>query len=344
MIFSGGPAQQNRQVLDQLCKWIQKDPSILEVSHRSDEFQYLLSICRKTLRELLDVPDEMEILFLSGGASFQFLMIAENLLKKKAGYLITGLFSRLAYDAAIAYGRCDVLYDASNHPYDLSDFPKEISGDYDYVHVCVNNSIYGTRTPDFTCDCPVIADVSSVLGIEKIDFSRYALCYASTQKNFGLSGMSLVFVRKDLNFKVNLNPLISYKKQIECDSLVNTPPVLSIVMVYLVASELLKRKELMYLENQQKADLFYKFLDQQEIFMPLVKKNRSWMNCTFKMNSNEDEQKFLELCEKHRIIGIKGHKTTGHFRASFSVHNTLDQVNNLIQFMDSCLHHFKSNE
>ena len=344
MIFSAGPAQQNRFILNQLCQWIQKDPSILELSHRSDEFQNLLETCKKTLRELLDVPNEMEILFLSGGASYQFLMIPLNLLKKKAGYLITGLFSKLAYDAACAYGTCDVLYDNSDHPYDFSDFPEEITGDYDYVHVCLNNSIYGTKTPDLICNCPVIADVSSVLGIEKIDFSRYSLCYASAQKNFGLSGMSLVFVRKNLDFKDNVNPLISYQMQMECDSLVNTPPVLSIVMAYLAASNLLQRKEMVVQENRQKAELFYEFLDSQEVFMPLVKHNRSIMNCTFKMKSIDDEQYFLKLCQKNNIIGIKGHKKTGHLRVSFSVHNTVKQVYDLIQFMDSCLHLFRSNE
>ena len=344
MIFSAGPAQQNRNVLNQLCQWIQEEPSILEVSHRSDEFQHLLQRCKTNLRKLLDIPDEMEILFLSGGASFQFLMIPVNLLCYNAGYMITGLFSKLAYETAIPYGQCDVLYDDSSHLYDLSDFPKEISGEYDYVHVCLNNSLYGTKTPDFKCDCPVIADVSSVLGIEKIDFSRYGMCYASAQKNFGISGMTLVFVRKDLNFKSDVNPLISYKSLMECDSLVNTPPVLAVLMTCLVAEELLKRKEILYFENRQKAELFYQFLDSQNAFIPLVKQNRSLMNCTFKMKSNQDEQRFLELCQKHNIIGIKGHTTTGHFRVSFSVHNTVDQVRELIAFMDSCLHLFNSAE
>ena len=344
MIFSAGPAQQNRNVLNQLCQWIQEDPSILEISHRSDEFQSLLQRCKTSLRKLLDVPDEMEILFLSGGASFQFLMIPVNLLRHKAGYVITGLFSKQAYVAACPYGQCDVLYDHSAHPYDLSDFPEEISDEYDYVHVCLNNSLYGTKTPEFKCSCPVIADVSSVLGIEKIDFSRYGLCYASAQKNFGASGMTLVFVRKDLNFKSNVNPLISYRKQMEYDSLVNTPPVLAILMTCLVAEELFQRKQSLYLENQQKAELFYQFLDHQTVFMPLVKKNRSLMNCTFTMNSPKNEQRFLQVCQNYNVAGVKGHKATGHCRVSFSVHTTLEQVHELIAFMDSCLHLFKSTE
>ena len=335
MIFSAGPAKQNQQVIKRMAQLIKRKPSILEVSHRSQEFQTLLNDTKQTLRKLLDVPDEMEILFLSGGASFQFQMIPANLLHKKAGYLLTGLFSRMAYEAGCAFGNCEVIYDNTNHPYELSDFPWEIKGDYDYVHLCLNNSLYGTRTPDVVCDCPLIADVSSILGIEKIDFSSYALCYASAQKNFGMSAMTLVFIRKDLRFKTGLIPLISYKDQMQADSLLNTPPVSAIVMCKLIAEELLKRKSSLYDENRKKAELFYEFLDHQIKYLPLVQTHRSMMNCSFQMKDNISEQKFLEECEAHGIIGLKGHRQTGHLRASFSVHNTVEEVKTLIEFMKS---------
>ncbi len=313
-----------------LSKWILKNPSIVEMSHRSSEFQKLFQDTKTALRELLDVPADMEILFLSGGSSFQFLQCAQNLLHHKAGYLITGLFSKMAYESACFIGNCEILYDNSEHPYDLSDFPLEIKGDYDYVYVCINNSLYGTRTPDFICACPVIADVSSCLGIEKLDLKRYALAFASAQKNFGISGMTLVFVRKNLNFNQNLPPLISYVKLMEADSLLNTPPVVNIVACKLCAEALLKRKQTLYEKNRKKAELLYSLLDESSVYVPLVKKHRSLMNITFQM---KDEADFLIQCEKHGFTGLKGHKTTGHLRASFNAHVTLDEVSMLVEWM-----------
>lgn len=316
-----------------LCDLIGKDPSIVELSHRSESFQKIFAQTKQTLRKLFDVPDDMEILFLSGGASFQFLQCAQNLLHHKAGYLITGLFSRLAYEAASHYGSCDVLYDNSEHPYELNDFPEKIEGAYDYVYVCVNNSIYGTRTPDVICNCPVVADVSSCLGIEKLDFSRYALAFASSQKNFGISGMTIVFIKKELHFRADCPPLISYPHLMKQDSLINTPPVLSMIACGLCAEELLKRKETLYEENRKKADCLYNLLDQSAVFFPLVKKHRSLMNVPCFMESEEAEQVFLKHCEKKFIFGIKGHRTTGHLRISVNAHVSLQEVMTLIHLM-----------
>jgi len=331
--FAAGPAKMDPKAKKKLCELIEKDPSIVELSHRSETFQKILMQTKQTLRSLFDVPNDMEILFLSGGASFQFLQCAQNLLHHKAAYLVTGLFSKLAYEAAQHYGKCDLLYDNHDHPYELNDFPETIKGDYDYVYLCVNNSLYGTRTPDVICDCPVVADVSSCLGIEKLDFSRYALAFASAQKNFGISGMTIVFVKRELNFRNDCPQLLSYPHLMEHDSLINTPPVLSIAACGLCAEELLKRKETLYEENRKKADCLYNLLDQSAIFFPLVKKQRSLMNVPCFMESEEAEQVFLKQCEKKRIFGIKGHRTTGHLRISVNAHVSLQEVKILISIM-----------
>lgn len=331
--FSAGPAKINEEAQRKLCQWIEQSPSIIEMSHRSDEFQTILQKTKQALRELLDVPSDMEILFLSGGASFQFVQCAQNLLRRKAGYLITGLFSKLAYDAACQYGECDILYDASDHPYDLSSFPDKIQGDYDYVYVCVNNSLYGTRTPDFKCNCPVVADVSSCLGVEKLDLKRYAVAFASAQKNFGLSGMSIVFLRKDLRFCTPLPAWISYEKLIEADSLLNTPPVLAILACGLCAEEMLKQKETLFDENRKKAELMYRFLDHHDFYEPLVKKNRSLMNITFSLKDENSESQFLKDCTERGFIGLKGHNKTGHLRTSLNAHVSLEEVKELVEWM-----------
>ena len=333
MCFAAGPAKMDESAKIRLSKWIRSNPSIVEMSHRSNEFQKLFQEAKEVIRKLFDVPDEMEILFLSGGSSFQFIQCAQNLLHQKAGYLITGLFSKLAYEAACFTGKCDILYNNSEHPYDLSDFPLAVKGEYDYVYVCINNSLYGTRTPDFICSCPIVADISSCLGIEKLNLERYALAFASAQKNFGISGMTLVFVRKDLNFNRNLPPLISYVKQMEADSLLNTPPVLDIIACKLCAEALLKRKQILYDENRKKAELMYSLLDESSIFIPLVKNHRSMMNISFQMKNEKMESEFLVQCEKNGFTGLKGHKTTGHLRVSFNAHITLDEVLMLIEWM-----------
>lgn len=333
--FGAGPSKQSSSCLKRLTDMILDDPSLLEISHRSDEFEQMLNKTKESLRHLLDVPEQMEILFLSGGASFQFQMCAENLLKKKAGYLVTGLFSRLAYEAAQKIGNCEILYDNTHHPYDFSGFPEQIEGDYDYVYVCLNNSIYGTKTPEFYCECPVVADASSLLGIEPIDFKKYGLVFASAQKNFGISGMTIVFVRKDLDFRTNLNPLFSYVKQMEANSMLNTPPVLSIVMCGLCAEELLKRKHSLYSENIKKAKRLYEFLDRSDRYTPLVQKHRSMMNVCFRMNTETDEQVFLRRCTKAGLDGIKGHRSTGHLRVSINAFSTNEDVERLIDVMKS---------
>ena len=147
--------------------------------------------------------------------------------------------------------------------------------------------------------------------------------------------MTIVFVRKNLKLKSEVWPLISYAHQMKADSLLNTPAVLGIVMCGLIADELLKRKATLYEDNQKKAELFYDFLDQQINYTPLVQSYRSLMNCPFRMHDEASEQKFLDECDAHGVIGLKGHKNTGHLRASFSVHNTLDEVKELIEFMKS---------
>ena len=341
LIFSAGPAKQSPIVTEQLVQMIKATPSVMEISHRSKEFQEILHRAKQALRTLLDVPDDMEILFLSGGASFQFLQCAANLHHHKAAYLITGLFSKLAYEAALAYGACDVLYDNSKHPYELNEFVKQVSGDYDYVYVCLNNSLYGTRTPDFQCDCPIVADASSLLGIEKIDFSKVDICFASAQKNFGISGLSIVIVRKTLKFRSDLNPLISYDHQIKADSLLNTPPVLSIAGCMLCAEELLKRKDTLYEENRQKAHLLYDFLDQSSCYEPLVSNHRSLMNVTFCMKTDAQEKKLLEYLLQKKIVGIQGHARTGHLRASLNVFVSKQEVITLIEAMQhfELIHH-----
>ncbi|MBQ7890122.1 MAG: 3-phosphoserine/phosphohydroxythreonine transaminase [Erysipelotrichaceae bacterium] len=332
--FGAGPSKQNQKCLDDLVKMILDDPSILEMSHRSEEFLKRITKTKTILKELLDVPNDMDILFLSGGASYQFLMCAVNLLHHKAGYLITGLFSKIAYETAQKLGNCEILYDNTNHPYDLSDFPNEIKKDYDYVYVCLNNSIYGTRTPDFICDCPVVADASSILGIEPIDFKKYSLVFASAQKNFGMSGMSLVFVKRNLKFKENIVPLMSYPKQIDANSMLNTPPILSIVMCGLCAEELLKKKQTLYEENKAKAELLYSFLDQSDCFEVLAPMHRSMMNVCFKIKNALDESHLLEQLNHAGFDGIKGHRLAGYLRASLNVFVSLDEVNRLIEFLE----------
>lgn len=298
--------------------------SVIEVSHRSKEWEAVMDECRALWIELLNIPEGYKVLFLGGGASMQFLYIAMNLLEKKAGYLETGVWAKKAIKEAKAFGETVVV--GSSTDKNFSYIPKgyTIPTDLDYFHITTNNTIYGTEIHE-DIDCPVnlVADMSSDIMSRPIDISKYALIYGGAQKNVGPGGVTFVIVREDILGKVSryLPAMLDYRIHAENDSMYNTPPVFPIF----VMTETLKwvkangGLEAMYKVNKEKAALLYNEIDRNKMFKgTAAKEDRSLMNVCFVMNEEykDKEADFMTFAKEKGMVGIKGHRSVGGFRAS----------------------------
>lgn len=298
--------------------------SVIEVSHRSKEWEAVMDECRALWIELLNIPEGYKVLFLGGGASMQFLYIAMNLLEKKAGYLETGVWAKKAIKEAKAFGETVVV--GSSTDKNFSYIPKgyTIPTDLDYFHITTNNTIYGTEIHE-DIDCPVnlVADMSSDIMSRPIDISKYALIYGGAQKNVGPGGVTFVIVREDILGKVSryLPSMLDYRVHAENDSMYNTPPVFPIF----VMTETLKwvkangGLEAMYKVNKEKAALLYNEIDRNKMFKgTAAKEDRSLMNVCFVMNEEykDKEADFMTFAKEKGMVGIKGHRSVGGFRAS----------------------------
>ncbi len=315
--------------------------SILEISHRSKEFQAVIDEARALVKELLELPAGYEVLFLGGGASLQFCMIPYNFLNKKAAYLDTGVWASKAIKEAKLFGETEVV--ASSKEANYTFVPKDytIPTDADYFHITTNNTIYGTELhSDPDCPIPMIADMSSDIFSRKIDASKYVAIYAGAQKNLAPSGVTIIIVKEDALGKVDrvIPTMLDYRTHISKGSMFNTPPVLPIYSA-LQTLKWYKAQggiEAMAKKDQEKAAVLYDAIDNSKIFKGTARpEDRSIMNVCFVMKPEyaELEKQFIDFASEKGIVGIKGHRSVGGFRASIYNAMSIEGVNTLIEAM-----------
>lgn len=298
--------------------------SLLSISHRTKEFQSVLDEAKSLFRELLNIPDNYKIYFVGGGASTQFFHIPANFLKTKAGYVNTGVWTKKAIKEAKFYGEVDVV--ASSEDKNFTCIPKDfaIPADLDYLYICTNNTIYGTEyKTDIDSPVPLIADMSSDILSRPVDVSKYALIYGGAQKNLAPAGVSFVIIRDDMLDRVvrPLPTMMNVNTHVDNDSMFNTPPVFPIF----VLRETLKwmksigGMDEMYRRNKEKAALLYDEIDRNTMFRgTAAAEDRSLMNICFVMAEGREDlaPEFLEFAQSRGMVGVKGHRLVGGFRAS----------------------------
>lgn len=318
--------------------------SVMEMSHRSKAFEEIIKTAESDLRELMHIPDNYKVLFLQGGASQQFAMIPMNLMKNKvADYIVTGQWAKKAYQEAVKYGKVNKIASSEDKTFsyipDCSDLP--ISEDADYVYICENNTIYGTKFKELpnTKGKTLVADVSSCFLSEPVDVSKYGIIYGGVQKNIGPAGVVIVIIREDLiteDVLPGTPTMLTYKTHADADSLYNTPPAYGI---YICGKVFQWLKEMGGLEamkerNERKAKILYDFLDQSKLFKGTVeKKDRSLMNVPFVTGSDELDAKFVKEAKAAGLENLKGHRSVGGMRAS--IYNAMPEegVQALVDFM-----------
>lgn len=345
--FSAGPSMLPLPVLEkaaaELVNYGDAGMSVMEMSHRSPAYEAIIQKAEADLRKLMNVPDNYKILFLQGGASTQFASVPLNLMKSgKADYVLSGQFSTKAYKEALKYGDAKAI--ASSKEENFTVIPKitpdMVRPDADYVHVCYNNTIYGTKYPEVpdTGDVPLVADMSSCILSEPVDVSKFAVIYAGAQKNMAPAGLTVVIVREDLlgNARPETPSMLDWKLMADNDSMYNTPPCYSIYMAGLVYEWLLSIGGLTTMEkmNKEKAALLYDYLDSQDYYIAPVKKEfRSMMNVTFVTGNEELDKKFPKEAEKAGLMNLKGHRSVGGMRASIYNAMPKEGIETLIAFM-----------
>ncbi len=298
--------------------------SVIEVSHRSKEWEAVMDECRSLWKEILNIPDGYSVLFLGGGASLQFLYVAMNLLENKAGYLETGVWAKKALKEAKGIGNAVAIASSADTTYNYIPKGYEIPTDLDYFHITTNNTIYGTEIHE-DMDCPVnlVADMSSDIMSRPVDVSKYALIYGGAQKNVGPAGTVFVIVKDEILGKVSryIPTMLDYRTHIEGESMFNTPPVFSIF----VMNETLKwvkaqgGLEKVYEMNKEKAALLYNEIDRNPLFRGTAAvEDRSLMNICFVMAEGYEhlQDEFFAFAKERGMVGIKGHRSVGGFRAS----------------------------
>ena len=346
--FSAGPAVLPEEVLkqaaDEMMNYQNSGMSVMEMSHRSKTYDNIIKTAERDLRDLLNIPDNYKVLFLQGGAHLQFSMVPINLLKNGvADYIVTGQWAKKAYVEAQKYGKINKVATSEDKTFsyipDCSDLP--ISEDADYVYICENNTIYGTKfhkLPD-TKGKMLVADMSSCFLSEPVDITKYGLIYAGVQKNVGPAGVQIVIIREDLireDLPEWCPTMLKYKTHADNDSLYNTPPAYGIYICGLVfkwlkkLGGLEKMKEL----NEKKAKILYDFLDSSKLFKGTVEKDsRSLMNVPFVTGSEELDKKFIEEAKNAGLVQLKGHRSVGGMRASIYNAMPIEGVKVLVEFM-----------
>ncbi len=345
--FNAGPAELPGEVLYDIGKATQRYKktglSILELPHRSAEFIEIIEESKQLVRELCQVGDDYEITWLHGGGRMQFCMVPMNFLAdgKPAAYIDSGLWAHEAMEYARYYGETDILSSSEKDGYNvLPKWPAKISVKHSYLHITTNNTIHGTQWNDVpaVAGVPLIADMSSDILSRKQDYSKYTMFYATAQKNLGIAGVALAVIHKDLLKRPSrsLPPMLSYAEQVKHNSIVNTANVFGVYTALLML-RWTKEKGMENIErdNLTKATMLYNTLDNSKVFLPRVKekKHRSLMNVCFTANTPENEKKFLELCDRNSIAGVKGHRFTGGMRVSLYNAITVDAVSVLVTLM-----------
>ncbi|QEY35652.1 3-phosphoserine/phosphohydroxythreonine transaminase [Caproiciproducens galactitolivorans] len=347
--FSAGPSMMPEPVLKraaaEMLDYQGSGQSVMEMSHRSKIFEGIISSAESLLREVMNIPDNYKVLFLQGGASSQFAMVPLNLMtkNKKADFVLTGQWATKAYKEAARYGTANVVASSKDKTFsyipDLD--PQTFSKYADYFHICLNNTIYGTKfhTLPETGDVPLVADVSSCILSEPIDVSKFGLLYAGAQKNMAPAGLTVVIIREDLiGHAMEVTPtMFNYQTHADNNSMFNTPPCYSIYMCMLVLDWLkntIGGLEEMKKINEKKAGILYNFLDNSKLFKgTVVPKDRSLMNIPFVTGSEELDAKFVKEAEEHGFVNIKGHRSVGGMRASIYNAMPVEGVEKLVDFM-----------
>lgn len=346
--FSAGPAVLPEEVLkeaaDEMLDYKGCGMSVMEMSHRSKVFDDIIKDAEKDLRELMNIPDNYKVMFLQGGASQQFAAVPMNLMKnKKAGYIVTGQWAKKAFQEAKMYGEAIELASSADETFsyipDCSDL--DIPDDLDYVYICENNTIYGTKykTLPNTKGKTLVADVSSCFLSEPVDVTKYGVIYGGVQKNIGPAGVVIVIIREDLiteDVLPGTPTMLKYKIHADAQSLYNTPPAYGIYICGKVFKWLKKMGglEVMKERNEKKAKVLYDFLDESKLFKgTVVKEDRSLMNVPFVTGDADLDAKFVKEAKEAGFENLKGHRTVGGMRASIYNAMPYEGVVKLVEFM-----------
>lgn len=346
--FSAGPSMLPESVLkkaaEEMLDYKGSGQSVMEMSHRSKVYEEIIFGAEKTIREVMNVPENYHILFLQGGASAQFAMIPLNLMgtKKKADYINTGMWSKKAISEAKKYGTVNIVATSEDNNFNYIPDVDNITFDPDaaYVHITTNNTIFGTRYVKLpqTGNVPLVADMSSNIISEPYDISKFGLIYAGAQKNIGPAGVALVIIRKDLvGNALDFTPtMFNYKTYSDEKSMYNTPPTYNIYIAKLVFEWIkeLGGVDAMYKLNIEKADLLYNFLDSSNLFKATVRKGyRSLMNIPFVTGNENLDADFVKQATAKGLVNLKGHRSVGGMRASIYNAMPLEGVKTLVEFM-----------
>ena len=344
-VFNAGPCLLPQVAIDKAIEALKDFSgtgiSVISISHRTKEWDAVMDECRALWKELLHIPDTHEVVFLGGGASLQFLCVPMNFLEKKAAYLDTGVWASKALKEAKGLG--DAYAIASSKDKNYTYIPKgfEIPADLDYLHITTNNTIYGTEIKeDIDCPCPLIADMSSDIMSRPVDVSKYDLIYGGAQKNVGPAGVTFAIVKKEALGRVSryIPTMLDYRTHVDKLSMFNTPPVFNIF----VMNETLKwiksigGVEAIHEVNKAKAQLLYDEIDRNSMFIgTAVKEDRSLMNVCFVMAPGKEDlqDEFFAFAKERGMVGIKGHRSVGGFRASLYNACSLEDVQALVDCM-----------
>ena len=347
--FSAGPAVLPEEVLkeaaDEMLDYKGCGMSVMEMSHRSKVYDNIIKEAERDLRDLMNIPDNYKVLFLQGGASQQFAAVPMNLMKNGvADYIVTGQWAKKAYQEAQKYGKAVKIASSEDKTFsyipDCSDLP--IDEDADYVYICENNTIYGTKYKKLpnTKGKTLVADVSSCFLSEPVDVTKYGVIYGGVQKNVGPAGVVIAIIREDLIPEKpaveNTPTMLAWKTQADADSLYNTPPCYGIYICGKVFKWLKKMGglEAMQKRNQEKAKILYDFLDESKLFKGTVRKeDRSLMNVPFVTGDKELDAKFIKAATEAGFVNLKGHRTVGGMRASIYNAMPIEGVQKLVDFM-----------
>ena len=346
--FSAGPAVLPESVLKEaaaeMLDYKGTGMSVMEMSHRSKAYDEIIKTAEADLRDLMNIPDNYKVLFLQGGASQQFAMIPMNLMKNKvADYIVTGQWAKKAYQEAQKYGKANKIATSEDKTFsyipDCSDLP--ISEDADYVYICENNTIYGTKFKELpnTKGKLLVSDVSSCFLSEPVDVSKYGVIYGGVQKNIGPAGVVIVIIREDLiteDVLPGTPTMLQYKIHADADSLYNTPPAYGIYICGKVFKWIKEMGGLKAMKeyNEKKAKILYDFLDESKLFKgTVVKEDRSLMNVPFITGDAELDAKFVKAAEEAGFKNLKGHRSVGGMRASIYNAMPIEGVEALVAFM-----------
>ena len=342
--FGAGPSVLPKEVFEEASRAIidfnNTGLSILEIGHRTNLFQPVMDEARALVKELMNLDEEHEVLFLHGGATTQFMQVPMNLLNENelAAYTDTGAWASKAIKEAKLFGHVEIAGSAKETNYTTIPKDLSVSPTAAYLHITTNETIAGTQWKKIPYDCgvPLVADMSSDILSRALDFNKFALIYAGAQKNMGAAGVNLVVINKNILGKITkpIPSILDYRNHIKEGSMMNTPPVFAVYVVMLTLRWLKNLGGVAAIEkiNNAKAELFYKTLDSLPLFKAVVaKEDRSYMNGVFVMDDPNLEKEFLDLCKKEGMIGVKGHRSVGGFRVS--MYNAL-QLESVVAITD----------